>query len=378
LRLCLLLALLLGLLLTLLRGIALLLVAAALAWLLVLAALLRRLRALAALLAAALFLLPLALALLPLLLARVRPRGTPAALGTLALPLLRHLLLELLDLPRHVLARRTVQFGPNLVVAAVGTAAPTFGIGAFAGGAEDALRERHVEPVAHCTLPPVTRNDPEERRKTLRTLIELAGGSSPVDCWDDRRAEDLLRSQTTPEEARSLGMSEGLLERVFGTASGEGRAASGEPGTANSEQRTASSDQRPATSERKGTFSVRVEARFEAAHYLREYRGISEPLHGHSYKVEAELAARGGGVDNDAIAVDFVSAKRKLEVLAKRLDYGCINDVPPFTIVNPSAENIAEWFHRELSAAVADESAVVTAVTVWEGPVNSVTFRAGG
>ncbi|HEY0156111.1 MAG TPA: 6-carboxytetrahydropterin synthase [Thermoanaerobaculia bacterium] len=124
-------------------------------------------------------------------------------------------------------------------------------------------------------------------------------------------------------------------------------------------------------------FTVRVEARFESAHYLREYRGISEPLHGHSYKVEADLAARGGGVDQDAIAVDFVSAKRKLEQLAKRLDYACINDIPPFTEVNPSAENIAEWFARELGAAVADEEAVIVAVTIWEGPVNSVTYRPG-
>ena len=123
-----------------------------------------------------------------------------------------------------------------------------------------------------------------------------------------------------------------------------------------------------------GNYSVRVEARFEAAHFLREYRGISEPLHGHSYKVEADLAARGGGLDSDAIAVDFVSAKRKLETLAKTLDYGCINDVAPFTEVNPSAENIAEWFARELQAAVDGENAVVTAITVWEGPVNSVTF----
>ena len=121
-------------------------------------------------------------------------------------------------------------------------------------------------------------------------------------------------------------------------------------------------------------FSVRVEARFEAAHFLREYRGISEPLHGHSYKVEADLAARGGGVDGDAIAVDFVSAKRKLETLAKTLDYGCMNDIAPFTEINPSAENIAEWFARELQTAVADENAVVTAVTIWEGPVNSVTY----
>lgn len=128
-------------------------------------------------------------------------------------------------------------------------------------------------------------------------------------------------------------------------------------------------------SEFHGAFSVRVEARFESAHYLREYRGISEPLHGHSYKVEADLAARGGGIDSDAIAVDFVSAKRKLEVLAKQLDYACINDVPPFTEINPSAENIASWFAEELQQAVEDESAVVVAVTIWEGPVNSVTYR---
>ncbi|HEV7242121.1 MAG TPA: 6-carboxytetrahydropterin synthase [Thermoanaerobaculia bacterium] len=123
-----------------------------------------------------------------------------------------------------------------------------------------------------------------------------------------------------------------------------------------------------------GKYTVRVEARFESAHYLREYRGISEPLHGHSYRVEADLEGRGGGVDQDAIAVDFVSAKRKLEQLAKRLDYGCINDVAPFTEINPSAENIAEWFARELQTAVADEDAIVVAVTIWEGPVNSVTY----
>jgi len=197
----------------------------------------------------------------------------------------------------------------------------------------------------------------------LRTLIDLAEGSSPVDCWDDRRAEDLLRSQSSAEEARALGMSDALVERVFGCAANPASAA-----------------ERPAgrTGRAAGTFRVRVEARFEAAHYLREYRGISEPLHGHSYKVEADLAARGGGIDNDSIAVDFVSAKRKLEALARTLDYGCINDVPPFNEINPSAENIAEWFHRELSTAVAGENALVTSVTVWEGPVNSVTFRANG
>ena len=205
---------------------------------------------------------------------------------------------------------------------------------------------------AHCTLPIVDRREPRDdaaRRKTLRTLIELAEGSSPSDCWDDARAEDLLRSQSTPDEVRELGMSEEMIDRIF-------RESKRQPRTDNH-------------------FTVRVSARFEAAHFLREYRGISEPLHGHSYKVEADLAARTGGVDSDAIAVDFVSARRKLEALAKRFDYGCINNVPPFDEINPSAENIAEWFADQLGEAVAGEDAVVLAVTIWEGPVNSVTFR---
>lgn len=195
----------------------------------------------------------------------------------------------------------------------------------------------------------------ENRRRTLQTLIDLAEGSSPSDCWDDARAESLIRSQSTAAEMRELGMSPGMVERIFGGAPAPFGGA-------------------PAPSPASVAFTVRVEARFEAAHFLREYRGISEPLHGHSYKVEAELAGKSGGVDADAIAVDFVSARQKLETLAKKLDYGCINDVQPFDRINPSAENIAQWFHRELSIAIANEG-TVRAVTIWEGPVNSVTYR---
>jgi len=249
-----------------------------------------------------------------------------------------------------------------------------------------------------CTLPAVDARNDAERRKTLLTLIELAEGSSPSDCWDDARAEDLLRSQSSPDEVRELGMSEEMISRVFGEwgvgsggsekleESGVGsRESEKSKATASHEpmnqshaplDRTVSSNSHtPHPTPHTPSFTIRVSARFEAAHFLREYRGISEPLHGHSYKVEVDLASAGGGVDADAIAVDFVSARRKLEALAKTLDYGCINDVPPFDKVNPSAENIAQWFASVLGAAVAEEKAVVRAVTIWEGPVNSVTFR---
>jgi hypothetical protein len=55
----------------------------------------------------------------------------------------------------------------------------------------------------------------EDRRKTLLTLIELAEESSPSSCWDDQRAIDLLRSQSSAEELRALGVSERTIEHVF-------------------------------------------------------------------------------------------------------------------------------------------------------------------
>jgi 6-pyruvoyltetrahydropterin/6-carboxytetrahydropterin synthase len=125
-------------------------------------------------------------------------------------------------------------------------------------------------------------------------------------------------------------------------------------------------------------YVVKIQARFESAHFLRSYRGISEPLHGHSYLVEAELSAPDGGLDADDLAIDFVASKRELERLAKKLDYGCINDVPPFDEINPSAENIARWFQRELNGALSAEGATVRAVTIWEGPTNSVRVEAAG
>jgi hypothetical protein len=55
----------------------------------------------------------------------------------------------------------------------------------------------------------------ETRRRTLLALVELASENSPNACWDDRRAMELLRAQTTAEELRGLGVEEKLIEFVF-------------------------------------------------------------------------------------------------------------------------------------------------------------------
>ncbi len=55
----------------------------------------------------------------------------------------------------------------------------------------------------------------EARRRTLETLLDLAGESSPNACWDDASAVTLLRSQATREELEELGANEHLLAHIY-------------------------------------------------------------------------------------------------------------------------------------------------------------------
>ena len=121
------------------------------------------------------------------------------------------------------------------------------------------------------------------------------------------------------------------------------------------------------------TYRVTVSARFEAAHNLIDYEGGPEPLHGHSYLVEAVLEAP--KLQRYDVAVDFVPAKRALEAIAKEFDYGYVNEHPAFRGRNTTAENLALFFAERLEASGALGWARVAEVTVWEGPQNRATYR---
>jgi 6-pyruvoyltetrahydropterin/6-carboxytetrahydropterin synthase len=116
-----------------------------------------------------------------------------------------------------------------------------------------------------------------------------------------------------------------------------------------------------------------VSARFEAAHNLIDYAGGPEPLHGHSYRVEAVLESK--DLQQHDVAVDFVAARRALEAIAKEFDYTYINEHPAFAGRNTSAENLAGYFAERLGSSGDLGKASVVEVTVWEGPENRAAFR---
>ena len=116
---------------------------------------------------------------------------------------------------------------------------------------------------------------------------------------------------------------------------------------------------------------LRVNARFEAAHHLTSYRGAPEPVHGHTWRVEAALEA--AALDGEGMGFDFVAVKTALAELAARFDHRDVNTVPPFDRLSPTTERLAAWFYEELSRRL--PGAPLTAVTVWEGPDCAATYR---
>ena len=121
-----------------------------------------------------------------------------------------------------------------------------------------------------------------------------------------------------------------------------------------------------------GQFIIRVEARFEAAHNLREYKGVPEPLHGHSWKVEAKFKCK--KLDHEDIGIDYVHVEKAIRELAKRFDHKYINEVPPFDKLNPTSENMARWFFGELSKPEVKQNSKLAEVIVWEGPEAYVSY----
>ena len=95
-------------------------------------------------------------------------------------------------------------------------------------------------------------------------------------------------------------------------------------------------------------FEVTVQAGFSSGHYLRNYHGKCENPHGHNYRVLVTLA--GEELDETGLLVDFKLLKQILSPTVDYLDHRMINDLEPFTTVNPSAENLAKYFFDQTNA----------------------------
>jgi len=123
-------------------------------------------------------------------------------------------------------------------------------------------------------------------------------------------------------------------------------------------------------------YLISIERHFDAAHYLRDYQGKCENLHGHRYVVVAKVKA--SHLNEIGLAFDFTVLEKKLDEILSRFDHTCLNDDPPFDKINPSAENIASTIYDDLKPLLTEAPVSLDCIEVYESPDSWVTYRPEG
>jgi 6-pyruvoyltetrahydropterin/6-carboxytetrahydropterin synthase len=122
-------------------------------------------------------------------------------------------------------------------------------------------------------------------------------------------------------------------------------------------------------------YEVTVEDTFSSGHYLRNYKGKCERPHGHNYRVRVTLS--GEELDHAGLLLDFKDLKEVLRPVINYLDHQMMNELEPFTVLNPSAENIAKYFYDQTNAHLSGLSkgrVRVKDVTIWETDTTTARY----
>ena len=117
-------------------------------------------------------------------------------------------------------------------------------------------------------------------------------------------------------------------------------------------------------------FDITATRHFSAAHQLRLYDGMTEPLHGHNWVVRVTVSAE--KLDAIGVVMDFHELERLLDAVVAPMHNTHLNDLPLFKATNPSTENVALHIGRELRLP---PGVRLLAVEVWETQQNSAVYR---
>ena len=116
-------------------------------------------------------------------------------------------------------------------------------------------------------------------------------------------------------------------------------------------------------------YTIFKEFGFAAGHHIPDHPGKCQHLHGHNYR--ARVFLRADHLDPMGMVYDFGRLKVLMNEVVGPFDHRVINDIPPFDARNPTAENLSEFIHTEISSRLRhDETAAgrvqVARVELWE------------
>jgi 6-pyruvoyltetrahydropterin/6-carboxytetrahydropterin synthase len=107
---------------------------------------------------------------------------------------------------------------------------------------------------------------------------------------------------------------------------------------------------------------------FNARHAIGE-----EPAHAHSWKVEAKVRRPRYLGEQSLIGVE--ETRKTMRRLFARYENKFLNEIPPFTFQEPTADNLVAYLFEQLDKEFQGTEAMLYSLTIWESPTNYVTFR---
>lgn len=110
-------------------------------------------------------------------------------------------------------------------------------------------------------------------------------------------------------------------------------------------------------------YRLKILDNFASAHFLKGYEGKCEKLHGHNWRVEAEV--QGTNLDKTGMLIDFKVLRELLGNIIIEMDHCLLNDLDIFKNENPSAESISRYIYKKLTAVLPDGVSVYS-ISVWE------------
>jgi 6-pyruvoyltetrahydropterin/6-carboxytetrahydropterin synthase len=120
------------------------------------------------------------------------------------------------------------------------------------------------------------------------------------------------------------------------------------------------------------SYQLKILTDFASAHTLRDYPGACSRMHGHNWKVEVVVSAT--ELDDMGMVIDFKTIKKETNKVCDILDHRYLNDIKPFDVINPTAENLAKYIYQELAAVFKEKPAIIESVTLWETDRACVTY----
>ncbi len=121
-------------------------------------------------------------------------------------------------------------------------------------------------------------------------------------------------------------------------------------------------------------YKVFIKTHFSSAHYLRNYPGNCEHLHGHNWDVKVTVRAE--RLNEIDVAIDFRDLKRIVKEIMDGLDHKNLNELPGFGTINPSSERLAEYIYERLASMLeAFQGITAHSVEVRETSSSGVVFH---